>query len=201
MALLLRTWTRGFEIGWGRRADIAGSRSLFLPQREYWSARRRLAGTVSKAMFSQWCQRRLCCREPCGVDGRLVGPPRAPPRVLRISPGHLTPPSAPWRSHRSARVSKKPVVRRAPKQFTHKAARCLAANAIQEIMAERLEELSGRQLETPRKGAIAGACSPTPCGCFRSLKRFIAMIAAAFDESRPGSLQRQNVRHFGGGIP
>ena len=84
-------------------------------------------------------------------------------------------------------VRKKPVVRRALRQFTPNAARRLAANAFQELMAERLEELSVKlsQLETPRKGATASACSPTPCISFRSLKRFIAMIAAALDESRP----------------
>ena len=228
MALLLRPWvplgctTRGFEMCWGRRADFAEwdrGRCSFR-SRENWSARRRRAGTVSKAMFSQWCQRRFRYRESAGTDGRLVGPPRTGRgnacRVHGVR-RRWTPPCAaagfenltwsphaalrPWRSHRSAGVSKKLVVRRAPKQFISKAARRLAANAIQEIMAERLEELSGRQLETPRKGAIAGACSPTPCGRFRSLKRFIAMIAAALEESRPGSLQRRKVRHFGGGIP
>ena len=85
MALLLRTWvplgctTRGFEMCWGRRADFAEwdrGRCSFR-SRENWSARRCRAGTVSRAMFSQWCQRRLCCREPCGADGRLVGLPRA----------------------------------------------------------------------------------------------------------------------------
>ena len=84
---------------------------------------------------------------------------------------------------------------RASKQPAPKAHRRPSANAFPELVAERLEELSGglSQLETPRKGAIAGACSPTPCGSFCNLKRFIAMITPALDESRPGSLQRQTV--------
>ena len=57
---------------------------------------------------------------------------------------HLTPPSAPGTTTATSdgerASSKKPVVRRAPKQFTPKAARRLAANAFQEIMAARLED-------------------------------------------------------------
>ena len=74
------------------------------------------------------------------VDGCLL----VPPWVLRISPGHLTPPSAPGTTTATpdgerART-KKPAERRAPKQFTPKAARRLAANVFQEIMAARLED-------------------------------------------------------------
>ena len=172
MALLLRPWVPlgctigGFEMCWGRRADFAEwdrGRCSFR-SRENWGARRRRAGTVSKAMSSQWCQRRdfvvVNLVELTGVssdrlelveempveftgfddDRRLL----VPPRVLRISPGHLTPPSAPGTTTATSAgeraSSKKPVVRRAPKQPTPKAARRLAVNAFQEIMAVRLED-------------------------------------------------------------
>ena len=48
---------------------------------------------------------------------------------------------------------------RVPKQPTPKAARRLTANAFQELMADLLEEFSGRlsQLDTAGKGAIASA--------------------------------------------
>ena len=65
-------------------------------------------------------------------------------------------------------------------------------------MAERPKELIGRfsRLEAmPRTGAIAGTCSLAQRDSFLSFKRFIAMIAAALDESRPGNLQRETVLH------
>ena len=62
-------------------------------------------------------------------------------------------------------------------------------------MDKCLQKLSERlsQLEMPREKAIVGVCSPTQCGCLRSLKRLIVMIAAVLDESRPVSLQYQTV--------
>ena len=150
------------------------SRWLCLLERRRLECPTLCSGALFRTMLLQRRQRGLCYRKLAGADGRLVGPAQAaggdtcgrlplPPQLLEVSQAQLGPSSAsvaataPSAGKRAS--SKRAALSLAPKPSTPKAARRSPANAFQELVVDRLEELSGRlsQLEAPEKAAFASA--------------------------------------------
>ena len=145
--VLLGCASRGSWMHRNRRANDAGWRRGRWPLQNcnIWDARRCCSGALLRARLSQRRQRGLCCREPAGADGRLVGPPRAarggacglvgfddggrlllPPQLLEVPQAQSRAILSLRRSHRAFRwkeSSKRPGLSRASRPSTPKAAR------------------------------------------------------------------------------